>query len=38
MSGWPMTTIRQVALGDLEAALGSLMGHGDCTRSCARTG
>jgi hypothetical protein len=35
MSGWPMTTIRAVALGDLEAALGSLIGAETYDKLCA---
>lgn len=35
MSGWPMTTIRQVALGDLEQALGGLMGQETYDKLCA---
>ena len=35
MSGWPMTTIRKVATGDLEAALGSLIGPETYEQLCA---
>lgn len=33
MAGWPLTTIRAVALGDLEDALGDLIGK-DYDRLC----
>jgi hypothetical protein len=35
MSGWAMTTIRAVALGDLEGALGELVGPKTYDQLCA---
>jgi hypothetical protein len=35
MSGWPMTIIRKVATGDLEDALGSLIGPETYEQLCA---
>jgi hypothetical protein len=34
MSGWPMTTIRAVALGDLEGALAELIGPDTYDKLC----